>query len=119
MILPSSQTNRYSASTGFAVNDSRFVHDITGNVNSTYLVLRERNRCVHRDYQNIAVNGARAGAMDDHIQQTMARNQTRDAPVSLMYALIGNDVCNGHVDDYVNHMTTTDDMRKYLLSSLE
>lgn len=27
------------------------------------------------------------------------------------YALIGNDVCNGHIDDYVNHMTTVDDMR--------
>lgn len=29
-----------------------------GPVESIYLLLRERNRCLHRDYQNIAVNGA-------------------------------------------------------------
>ena len=57
--------------------------------------------------------------MNDHIQQTMSRNQTADYPVSLMYALIGNDVCNGHVDDYVNHMTTPDEMRTSVLGTLD
>lgn len=45
-----------------------------GPVNSTYLVNRQRNRCSHRDYQNIGVNGARAQSMDD-IMKTLARNQ--------------------------------------------
>ena len=41
----------YSATTAFDVNDTRFVHDITGKVNSTYLTLRDLNRCMHRDFQ--------------------------------------------------------------------
>jgi len=109
----------FSATTGFDTNDTRFVHDITGSVNSTYLTLRNRNRCIHRDYQNIAVNGARSGAMNDHIQQSMSRNQSTDLPVTLMYALIGNDVCNGHIDDYVNHMTTPEDMKANVLGTLD
>jgi acyloxyacyl hydrolase len=109
----------FSATTAFDVNDSRFEHDITGPVNSTYMTIRNRNRCIHRDYQNIAVNGARSGAMNDHIQQTLSRNQTSDRPVALMYALIGNDVCNGHIDDYVNHMTTPEEMRSNVLGTLD
>jgi acyloxyacyl hydrolase len=48
-----------------------------------------RNRCSHRDFQNIAVNGARAGSMNDTIVQSMARNQTADQPAIVVYALIG------------------------------
>ena len=47
----------------------------------------------HRDYQNIAVNGARSGAMNTTIQQGLSRSIKGDRPVVLMYALIGNDVC--------------------------
>ena len=42
---------------------------ISGPVNSSYGIIRSRNRCAHRDYQNIAVNGARSGAMNSTIQQ--------------------------------------------------
>lgn len=77
---------------------------ITGPVDSTYLRLRDINRCNHRDYQNIAVNGARSSAMADGIVKSFARDGTKDNPVFLMFALIGNDVCNGHHD--TTHMTT-------------
>ena len=77
---------------------------IRGPVDSAYLRLRELNRCNHRDYQNIAVNGARSGAMADNIVKSFARNGTKDNPVFVMFALIGNDVCNGHHDS--SHMTT-------------
>lgn len=77
---------------------------IRGPVDSTYLRLREINRCNHRDYQNIAVNGARASAMADTIVKSFARDGVKDNPVFLVFALIGNDVCNGHHDS--SHMTT-------------
>ena len=35
----------------------------TGPIDSIYLRMRERNRCNHRDFQNIGVNGARVGSM--------------------------------------------------------
>ena len=78
--------------------------DISGPVDSTYLRLRELNRCNHRDYQNIAVNGARSSAMADTIVKSFARNGVKDKPVFLIFALIGNDVCSGHHD--TSHMTT-------------
>lgn len=78
--------------------------DISGPVDSTYLRLRSLNRCNHRDYQNIAVNGARSSAMADDIVKSFARNGVKDNPVFIMFALIGNDVCNGHHD--TSHMTT-------------
>jgi acyloxyacyl hydrolase len=70
-------------------------------VDSIYLRMRERNRCNHRDYQNIAVNGARSTNMvhSDHTPATLdslARDPSDDYPLVAFYALIGNDVCNGH-----------------------
>ena len=78
--------------------------DITGPVDSTYLRLRSLNRCNHRDFQNIAVNGARSSAMADDIVKSFARNGAKDKPVFISFALIGNDVCSGHHDS--SHMTT-------------
>lgn len=78
--------------------------DISGPVDSTYLRLRELNRCNHRDLQNIAVNGARSSAMADNIVRSFARNGAKDNPAFVMFALIGNDVCSGHHD--TAHMTT-------------
>ncbi len=63
-----------SASTAFYGNTSLFP-DISGPVNSTYSVLRARNYCNHRDYQNVAVNGARVGDMNSTIIRYLARNQ--------------------------------------------
>lgn len=78
--------------------------DITGPVDSTYLRLRSLNRCNHRDFQNIAVNGARSSAMANDIVKSFARNGAKDKPVFISFALIGNDVCSGHHDS--SHMTT-------------
>ena len=58
---------------------------IRGPVNSSYLVMRLSNRCIHRDYQNIAVNGARAASMNESIQESLQRSQARGHP--LMYSI--------------------------------
>jgi acyloxyacyl hydrolase len=62
----------------------------TDHVSSIYLKLKERNRCNHRDYQNICKNGLRSGSSID-MAKTIARDQTADYPVLLTYELIGND----------------------------
>eukprot|EP00049_Salpingoeca_infusionum_P003096 m.63437 g.63437 ORF g.63437 m.63437 type:complete len:322 (-) comp11949_c0_seq2:272-1237(-) len=93
-----------SASTGFE-NTSSWSPDVVGKDNSTYQVMRRRNRCIHRDFQNIAVNGARAGAMASTIVKSMARQQGSDYPALVMYALIGNDVCDSGL-----HWTTPQEM---------
>jgi acyloxyacyl hydrolase len=106
-----------SATTGY--EDTQWIGTPPGPVHSFYLKMRERNRCVHRDYQNIAVNGARSGSMsnpDKGIIHTLARNATHDSPVFLTLALIGNDVCNGHHD--FNSMTTPQEMLDNTLTSL-
>ncbi len=87
-------------------------------MNSSYAVMRNRNYCVHRDYQNIAVNGARAASMNDSIQASMSRNSSTDYPALVMYALIGNDVCNGH-EDTLSDMTTPQEMHDNALSTLQ
>jgi len=61
-----------------------------------YLRMLELNRCNHRDFQNLGVNGARSGAMADQLDQTLQRDPLTDHPLLLVYELIGNDVCNGH-----------------------
>jgi acyloxyacyl hydrolase len=104
-----------SASTGF-MNETWSGHPV-GPLNSLYLKMRERNLCMHRDYQNIAVNGARSSAMNRTIADTMARNQLNDLPVNIGYSLIGNDVCNGHIG--LGHMTTPDEFYHNVLGTLE
>eukprot|EP00043_Microstomoeca_roanoka_P000402 m.27633 g.27633 ORF g.27633 m.27633 type:complete len:573 (-) comp10289_c1_seq1:105-1823(-) len=105
-----------SSGTGFQ-NTTQWYPDVTGRSNSTYQVMRERNRCIHRDFQNIGVNGARAGSMNDSIVFSMKRSQTGDYPALVMYALIGNDVCNGHPDT-LEHMTTPQEMHDAALDTL-
>lgn len=56
---------------------------------------------MHRDFQNIGVNGARAGDMNETIVRYMSRNPMTDQPALVVYALIGNDVCNGHLPDTI------------------
>lgn len=71
---------------------------------SIYKKMVQRNRCNHRDYQNIAVNGCRSGSMYSDVIKTMARNSTLDAPALVFYELIGNDVCSPHKTlDRVSH----------------
>ncbi|KAH3777124.1 hypothetical protein DPMN_178561 [Dreissena polymorpha] len=89
-----------------------------GKTDSIYFRLWQRNRCNFKDYQNIAVNGAAAEGMVKHIQQSLYRNKTGDYPLIVIYALVGNDVCNGHPDT-IDHMTKPEDMRKYALQTLD
>ena len=84
-----------SYSTGYR-NTTAWPNSISGPVTSIYLKLREINRCNHRDYQNIAVNGARSSSMADHIVQSFSRHGKEDNPVFIIFNLVGNDVCSGH-----------------------
>jgi acyloxyacyl hydrolase len=69
------------------------ITDLTpGPVNTIYKRMLQRNRCIHRDYQNVAVNGANSKNVLDYMKQ-LSRNQTADHPLLLFFALIGNDVC--------------------------
>ena len=78
--------------------------------------LRLRNRCNHRDFQNIGVNGMRSSDVMSLVNVT-ARDPTADHPVLLVFSLLGNDVCNGHPG--TTHMTPPADFKKYVLASLE
>lgn len=103
-----------SAGTGFHVNEW---HGTPGGaVASAYLKNLETNRCSFRDYQNIAVNGARSSSMFSKIVDTFSRNPTTDNPVLLTLALVGNDVCNGHHD--FGSMTTPAEMFTNTMNTL-
>jgi acyloxyacyl hydrolase len=103
-----------SATSGFIQDDK----DDPGQMFSIYSAMRDRNRCNHRDYHNIAVNGARAHDMNTTIIRSFQRSQVLDKPVLATFALIGNDVCSGH-PDYYNHMTKPEDFYNSVIASLE
>uniref|UniRef100_A0A8D2P0J5 Acyloxyacyl hydrolase n=1 Tax=Zosterops lateralis melanops TaxID=1220523 RepID=A0A8D2P0J5_ZOSLA len=92
--------------------------EITGFLNSTiggwtdslYLRLRKRNRCNHRDLQNISQNAP-------YLSFSLARNQLLDNPAIVIYATIGNDVCNGERDTLA-HMTTPKEMLSNVVQAL-
>jgi len=88
----------------------------TGPVSSVYKKLYERNRCNFRDYQNIAVNGARATNSLDNIK-ALSRNQTTDHPLLIFLELIGNDVCSGHED--FDHFTQPDEFKNKIIEILD
>lgn len=90
--------------------------DVTGPSDSLYARMVARNRCMHRDYQNLAVNGARSGDMNSTIIREFARDPDKDYPVLAVYALIGNDVCSGHPD--TDHMTPPDEFRRNVVAAL-
>jgi len=78
--------------------------------------LRLRNRCNHRDYQNIGVNGARVTGILPSVSSA-ARAAALDHPALVVFSLIGNDVCNGHADT-IAHMTTVGEFRNKTLGAL-
>ena len=99
----------FSASTAY-LNDTAhtpFADIISGPVNSLYKLMRENNRCMHRDYQNLGVNGARSSSMAHGLISTIARDATSDYPIWGLFELIGNDVCSGHPG--TSHMTTPEE----------
>jgi acyloxyacyl hydrolase len=85
-------------------------------VSSMYLYGRKQNQCTHRDYQNIGVNGARSTSMAHGIVQTLKRNPVTDHPMIVSFALIGNDVCNGHYG--TGDMTTPQEFYQAVMESL-
>ena len=97
-------------------NSSKWGRVISGPMDSIYQRFFDANRCNHRDFQNNAVNGARASAMADGIVQTLARRQNTDAPVMLTLELVGNDVCSGHPG--LGHMTPPQEFHDKELETL-
>lgn len=97
-----------------------YTNDYTGllqvNTSSIYMAMKEINRCIHRDFQNIAVNGARSGAMIE-IAKTMYREQKNDHPLLVFLALIGNDVCSPHYT--TNTFTPVDVFEKNIVTVLQ
>ena len=88
----------------------------SGPTRSLYSRLFDLDHCNHRDYQNIAVNGARSGAMT-HIMKALSRDPKNDVPLLTIYSLVGNDVCNGHPDT-IAHMTTVEEMYTNVMTTL-
>jgi lysophospholipase L1-like esterase len=84
-----------SSSTGWAPQEQ--CPKIHGGVTYTslYQKLREANRCSHRDYHNLGVNGGSSRNMGpgDGILDSFVRDPEQDHPAIVMYSVIGNDVC--------------------------
>lgn len=78
-----------------------------------------RNLCAHRDFNNVGVNGARTGSMapPNGVINALQRNASNDTPLLVIYALIGNDVCNGHPG--MSEMTTPSEFLVNVLASLD
>lgn len=85
--------------------------------NSIYLHLRKRNRCNHRDYQNISKNGASSQNLETFIE-SLSRNPLLDHPAIVIYAMIGNDVCNWKSDP-VPEMTTPEQFYSKVMETLK
>jgi len=87
---------------------------ISGATDSIYLRLRERNLCNHRDYHNLARNGANSN--DTLFYMKAMGRKARDLPAILFYSLIGNDVCTGR--EVPDDMTTPDVFYNNTLTAL-
>lgn len=99
-----------SFSTGF--------ENVTGvMIDSFYLRMRERNRCIHRDYMNVGVNGCRSTTMQSNVIHSLVRQQTTDYPLLLVFELIGNDVCGAHHD--LDRMSTVPIFTTAILETLQ
>ncbi|XP_044918811.1 acyloxyacyl hydrolase isoform X1 [Mustela putorius furo] len=95
-----------------------FLDSISGiKENSVYLRLRKRNHCNHRDYQNISRNGGSSQNLEKFLE-TLSRNQLLDHPAIVIYAMIGNDVCNGKVDP-IPEMTTPEKLYSSIMQTLK
>ncbi|XP_038190006.1 acyloxyacyl hydrolase [Arvicola amphibius] len=114
--LPATLTDEFdwpqlSGVTGFLDSTSRIEEK------SFYLRLRKRNHCNHRDYQSISRNGASSRNLKNFIE-SLSRNQALDQPAIVIYAMIGNDVCNGRADP-VPGMTTPEQMYSNVMQTLK
>jgi acyloxyacyl hydrolase len=79
---------------------------------SLYTKLRINNRCAHRQFQNLAFNGA---TMANLVEQINSANFDNAKPVLAFIGYIGNDVCKKSL----NMMTTPTQFRQNLLAGLQ
>ncbi|XP_074235917.1 acyloxyacyl hydrolase isoform X2 [Saimiri boliviensis] len=84
---------------------------------SIYLRLWKRNHCNHRDYQNISRNGASSRNLKTFIE-SLSRHKMLDHPAIVIFAMIGNDVCNGKRDT-VPAMTTPEKFYSNVMQTLK
>jgi len=89
---------------------------INSTTNSLYWRMRDRNLCVHRDYQNLAFNGARSGTAYEN-SVNMTRDEGNDKPVLLIYAEFGNDICRSD-HGIPSEMTPVDEFTDAVLEYL-
>ncbi|XP_018569442.1 acyloxyacyl hydrolase [Anoplophora glabripennis] len=90
---------------------------IKGPTDSLYMRLRKRNRCNHRDYQNLSQNGASSYDGVVHAN-AVSRNQSTDNPAIVFYAMQGNDVCN-NLKDTTTSMTDPVKFRSNVMDALK
>jgi len=109
-LLMEADLPHFSGYTGFA--DVGY----NGPVNSVYKHLYQRNKCNFRDYQNVAVNGARSTNTLPHILK-VSRLQVQDHPLLMFLELVGNDVCSNHPG--FETMTKPDVFRARILEVLD
>lgn len=88
-----------------------FSNDINGE--SVYSRLRKRNRCNHRDFQNLAVNGAKSKSLLEQVGNFSHRKS--DKPTLAFVAYIGNDICKKKLSD----MTTPQKYRASIIEGLK
>ncbi|XP_063218353.1 acyloxyacyl hydrolase-like [Bacillus rossius redtenbacheri] len=89
---------------------------VQGITDSIYLRLRARNRCNHRDYQNLAQNADSSFDIPRHVF-SLARNKTVDKPLLIFYAVVGIDVCN-ELSDTLRRMTKPSVFRRNVVNAL-
>lgn len=122
-ILNEGDAPQCSWATGHAKNkDCPFTpwpRPLPDTMQSFYMRLRNRNRCGHRDYQNISVNGARSGAVASGIIKAISRHQKFDHPVILFLSLFGNDICSPHPGDSFTKPDVFERNIKNILSYLD
>ena len=87
-------------------DSAEYTPSITGPMSSVYSQMKALNRCNHRDYQNLGVNGARVSKLVEWVN-LLARNRNTDKPILTFFAMIGNDVCNGRTN--FDGMTTPEE----------
>jgi len=83
---------------------------------SIYQRMVDRNRCNHRGYINSGVNGARVSSAAETLIPNLHVDPRNDNPALVFYALIGNDVCNGHPG--LTRMTTPAEFHASVMQSL-
>ncbi|KAJ3435799.1 acyloxyacyl hydrolase [Anaeramoeba flamelloides] len=103
-----------SYGTGFDTSDN----DVCpGPVNSVYLQMRKINRCNHRNYQNIAVNGMSSHYIIKLIETTVNKDEQKTSyPTLTFLEIIGNDICRAkNINDFI----TPDDFKKKIIEFLD